>query len=52
MFDKEDTLGYKDSPIDEGKEKFLDLFKKRIYIDDKDLILIENYDILKENKRK
>lgn len=52
MFDKEDTLGYKNSPIDEGKEKFLDLFKKRIYIDDKDLILIEKYDILKENKRK
>ena len=27
IFDKEITLGYKSSPIDEGKEKFLKLFK-------------------------
>ena len=30
IFDKEITLGYKASPIDEGKEKFLKLFKERI----------------------
>lgn len=29
MFDKEDLLQYKSSPIDEGKEKFLELFDKR-----------------------
>ena len=33
MFDKEDFLGYKDSPIDCGKDKFLELFKKRIKIE-------------------
>ena len=33
MFDKEDAvLGYKDSPIDCGKEKFLYLFKNRIML--------------------
>ena len=30
IFDKHMTLQYKDSPIDEGKEKFLQLFKDRI----------------------
>lgn len=30
MFDKEKITGYKASPIDEGKEKFLKLFKERI----------------------
>lgn len=30
MFDKWDLLGYKDSPIDKGKETFLILFKERI----------------------
>lgn len=30
MFDKEKITGYKDSPIDCGKEKFLKLFKERI----------------------
>jgi hypothetical protein len=29
MFDKENILHYKSSPIDEGKEKFLELFEKR-----------------------
>ncbi len=32
LFDKEDLLGYKDSPIDCGKENFLTLFANRIYI--------------------
>lgn len=33
VFDKENNhLGYKDSPIDRGKEIFLDLFKERIYL--------------------
>lgn len=30
MFDKDKITGYKDSPIDCGKEKFLKLFKERI----------------------
>lgn len=30
MFDKQHLLGYKDSPIDAGKETFLKLFKERI----------------------
>ena len=30
MFDKENLLGYKDSPIDRGKEIFLELYKKRV----------------------
>ena len=30
MFDKWDLLGYKDSPIDKGKETFLELFKRRV----------------------
>lgn len=30
MFDKWNLLGYKESPIDAGKEKFLELFKRRI----------------------
>lgn len=30
VFDKEDLLGYKDSPIDRGPEIFLTLFEKRI----------------------
>lgn len=33
MFDKWGILGYKSSPIDEGKEKFLDLFDKRFSIE-------------------
>lgn len=32
VFDKEGLLQYKSSPIDEGKEKFLQLYKKRIII--------------------
>lgn len=32
MFDKENKLGYKDSPIDCGKEIFLELFKNRIIL--------------------
>ena len=32
MFDKWDLLGYKESPIDAGKEKFLELFKRRIIL--------------------
>ena len=30
MFDKENLLGYKDSPIDKSKEVFLELYKKRV----------------------
>lgn len=30
LFDKWDLLGYKDSPIDKGKETFLELFKRRV----------------------
>ena len=30
LFDKEDLLGYKDSPIDKGPEVFMKLFKERI----------------------
>ena len=30
LFDKQNLLGYKDSPIDCGKEKFLKLFKERV----------------------
>ena len=30
IFDKEMITGYKSSPIDEGKEKFLKLFKERV----------------------
>ena len=33
MFDKTGLLGYKDSPIDEGKDKFLQLFKNRIILE-------------------
>ena len=32
IFDKKMITGYKASPIDEGKEKFLRLFKERIYL--------------------
>ena len=32
MFDKWGLLNYKDSPIDAGPEKFLELFKKRIIL--------------------
>lgn len=32
MFDKGDLLGYKSSPIDEGKDKFIKLFKERIIL--------------------
>jgi len=30
LFDTQDLIGYKDSPIDCGKEKFLELFERRI----------------------
>ena len=30
IFDKNNLLDYKSSPIDEGKEKFLQLYKERI----------------------
>ena len=33
MFDKWGILGYKSSPIDEGREKFLELFDKRFSIE-------------------
>ncbi len=33
IFDLKDMLNYKSSPIDEGKEKFLQLFKERIRIE-------------------
>lgn len=33
LFDKQNLLGYKDSPIDCGKETFLTLFKNRITIE-------------------
>ena len=29
IFDKKNLLDYKDSPIDQGKEKFITLFKER-----------------------
>ena len=32
IFDKNKTTGYKSSPIDEGPEKFLNLFKERIVL--------------------
>ena len=32
LFDKKGILKYKSSPIDEGKEKFLELFKERIIL--------------------
>ena len=32
IFDKQNILGYKDSPIDKGKENFLKLFKNRIVL--------------------
>lgn len=32
IFDKNMITGYKDSPIDCGKEKFLTLFKERVYL--------------------
>ena len=33
MFDKDNLLQYKSSPIDEGKEKFIKLFKERVTIE-------------------
>ena len=33
MFDKDNLIGYKDSPIDCGKSKFLELFERRIIIE-------------------
>jgi hypothetical protein len=32
IFDKTDLLGYKDSPLDRGKEKFIELFKSRVIL--------------------
>jgi hypothetical protein len=32
IFDKNMITGYKDSPIDNGPEKFLQLFKARVYL--------------------
>lgn len=32
IFDKENLLQYKDSPTDRGKEKFIELFCRRVYI--------------------
>ena len=29
-FDKDNLLGYKDSPIDKGKETFIELYKRRV----------------------
>ena len=34
MFDKENLLDYKDSPIDKGKEVFLELFERRFTLND------------------
>lgn len=33
LFDKENLLQYKSSPIDEGKDKFIKLFQNRIMIE-------------------
>ena len=33
MFDKQGILGYKSSPIDEGREKFIELFEKRFSLE-------------------
>ena len=33
MFDKENLLGYKESPIDRGPEIFMQMFKERVVID-------------------
>ena len=33
MFDKWNILGYKSSPIDEGREKFIELFEKRFSLE-------------------
>ena len=33
MFDKNDLLGYKDSPIDQGPEIFLQMFNERVTIE-------------------
>ena len=33
LFDKENLLGYKDSPIDCGKDIFIELFRKRVIIE-------------------
>ena len=33
MFDKEDLIGYKDSPIDNGPEIFMQMFNERIVIE-------------------
>ena len=33
MFDKNNLLGYKDSPIDCGKDKFIELFINRVRIE-------------------
>ena len=32
VWDKENKLGYKDSPIDAGKDIFVELYKKRIFL--------------------
>lgn len=32
IFDKKKITGYKDSPIDESKEKFLQLYKERVFL--------------------
>ena len=33
IFDNQGLLGYKDSPLDRGKDIFLELFKNRIYLE-------------------
>lgn len=33
MFDKEDRLGYKDAPIDQGADIFMELFRERVVIE-------------------
>ena len=33
IFDNQGLLGYKDSPLDRGKNIFLKLFKNRIYLE-------------------
>ena len=37
LFDKGNLLGYKDAPIDRGPEVFLQLFKTRIFLDEKNV---------------
>ena len=35
LYDKDNLLNYKDSPIDQGKDTFIQLFENRIFMSDK-----------------